>query len=79
MKIEFTEIKKIAPLAWCAIMTKGSEIMESLVGNMVECRKEGFVAGIWDADFEEFAFEKATYSNCTGCKVLTVNSGGGNF
>lgn len=43
---------------------------------MVECREEGFVAGVWDADFEEFSFEKATYSNCTGCKVLTSNSGG---
>lgn len=68
MKIEYKELKGLPSLAWCAIMTKGEEVMKALVGNMVECREDGFVSGIWDGEFEKQEFIKAAYSCSTGCK-----------
>lgn len=68
MKIEYKELKGLPSLAWCAIMTKGEEVMNALVGSMVECREDGFVSGIWDGEFEKQDFHTATYGCLTGCK-----------
>ena len=68
MKIEYKELKGLPSLAWCAIMTKGEEVMNALVGRMVECREDGFVSGIWDGAFEKQDFHIATYGCLTGCK-----------
>lgn len=76
MTIKYNEKNFLPSLAWCAVLTKGVKIMNALVGKMVECREDGFVAGVWDGAFEEQGFHTATYSCSTGCKVLKIASGG---
>ena len=70
MNFNYSERKNLPPLAWGAIMTMGNQTVDVIVGSMVECRKNGFVSGMWDDSFENFDFDKSQYACCTGCKLF---------
>ncbi len=67
MTIEFQPDAGLPPLAWCARVRPGTAVRVRH-GNGVETRRDAFVEGAWDGDFDPFDFERAhSLAGSGGC------------
>lgn len=71
----YIKIKKIPPLAWLAVLTKGEETISVTCGEAVITTETWFTAGVWDGELAKGEMDTCTTSCCTGMK-LNVCGGG---
>ena len=67
-EIEYEPLAHLPPLAWCAHARQGRPLRVTH-GSGVESRKDGFVEGAWDGDFEAFDFDRAGTLAGSGARV----------
>ena len=67
MRFQFTPIPSLPRLAWCALISKGNEIIQVHHGPWVETGETYFFEGAWDGEFEAVGF---------GDSMTLVGSGG---
>lgn len=59
----------IPSLSWLAAMNKNTDEVVVYHGDMVECRDEWFVSGVWDGGFNQGDFDKSHFACCSGAKL----------
>ncbi len=77
MKFKYYESSTMAKLAWCAIITEGSEEAYVYHGSGVETSENFFVEGAWDGEFNLGNFNQSTFLIGTGARIMEKNGGGG--
>jgi hypothetical protein len=79
--MEFNYIKsaKFPQLAWCAIVSKGNNMVDIKCGNSVETNDNFFVAGVWSGDFRTGNFAESNFICCSGASVNKCKWGGVKF
>lgn len=75
MRLVYRANSELPPLVWLARMRKGSEEVVVTCGDAVECKPQFFVAGVWDGEFQEGRFDKASFACCTGGILNNVKTG----
>ena len=68
MTIDFECDERLPPLAWCARARAGAPLRVRH-GTRVETRRDGFVEGVWDDEFEAFDFDRAVTLAGSGGRV----------
>ena len=66
MRFRYEEIRALPPLAWCARVDRGSEVVPVFHGSGVEAHPRGFFEGAWDGRFEMLGFTEASIVAGTG-------------
>jgi hypothetical protein len=77
MEFNFIKSTKFPQLAWCAIVSKGNNMVDVKCGNSVETNENFFVAGVWPGDFQTGDFADSSFICCSGVTVNKCKSGGG--
>ncbi len=69
MKFEYELNSCIPRGAWCAMISRGCDVVRVITGKSV-CKTENwFVFGVWDGEFSSGRFDRAQFACCSGANV----------